>query len=110
MKHAEATTASVILEREGDVLRMIVEDDGHGFDADGALAGTADWGRFGLIGMCERLALVGGSLTIESEPGSGTTQPDLTVVGEAERGGRAEKYALTDQAVRLTLSAVQQIH
>ncbi|HEX2833921.1 MAG TPA: CheR family methyltransferase [Thermoanaerobaculia bacterium] len=72
LKHAEATTASIILEREGDTLRMIVEDDGHGFDADGALAGTAARGRFGLIGMRERLALVGGSLTIEAASGSGT--------------------------------------
>jgi two-component system CheB/CheR fusion protein len=73
LKHAEATTASIILEREGETLRMIVEDDGRGFDAEGALAGTAARGRFGLIGMRERLALVRGSLAIESEPDSGTT-------------------------------------
>jgi len=73
LKHAEAKTASIILEREGDTLRMIVEDDGLGFDADGVLSGTVARGRFGLIGMRERLALVGGSLAFESEPGSGTT-------------------------------------
>jgi two-component system CheB/CheR fusion protein len=73
LKHAEATTASIILERDGDALRMIIEDDGRGFDADQAFAGTIARGRFGLIGMRERLTLVNGSLTIESEPGSGAT-------------------------------------
>jgi len=73
LKHAEAATASIILEREGDTLRIIIEDDGRGFEADQALAGTVARGRFGLIGMRERLTLVNGSLNIESEPGTGTT-------------------------------------
>ena len=71
-KHASASTVSVILEREGDALRIIVEDDGRGFDGDAALRGTAARGRFGLLGMRERLAIVGGTLDIESQPGSGT--------------------------------------
>ncbi len=73
LKHAGASTVSVILEREGHSLRMIVEDDGQGFDADAVLTGIAMRGRFGLLGMRERLALVDGSLAIESEAGSGTT-------------------------------------
>ncbi len=72
-KHSGAKTVSVIVERDPGALRMIVEDDGRGFDGDGALAGEAARGRFGLLGMRERLALVGGSFHIESEPGSGTT-------------------------------------
>ena len=72
-KHAAAATVSVILEREGDTLRLIVEDDGKGFDADAALLESAGGGRFGLLGMRERLALVGGTLEVESQPGSGTT-------------------------------------
>lgn len=71
-RHASASRVSVILEREGDALRVIVEDDGQGFDGDGALRGNAARGRFGLLGMRERLALVGGTLDIESQPGSGT--------------------------------------
>ena len=72
-KHSGAKTASVIVEREGDALRMIVEDDGRGFDGDNALDGEPVRGRFGLLGMRERLALLGGAMHIESEPGSGTT-------------------------------------
>jgi chemotaxis family two-component system sensor kinase Cph1 len=69
-KHAEARTVSVIVERQEHLLRVIVEDDGKGFSEVDNAAGRA---RFGLIGMRERLALVGGALTIESQPERGTT-------------------------------------
>lgn len=72
-KHARASTVSVIVDREGDSLRMIVEDDGHGFDVDSMLQSAGATGRFGLVGMRERLALVGGSLLIESDPEGSTT-------------------------------------
>ena len=48
---------------------MVVEDDGRGFDA----AGTDRHASLGLRSMSERAALVGGTLEVESEPGSGTT-------------------------------------
>lgn len=72
-KHAESSTVSIIVEREGNLLRMIIEDDGRGFDVEGMLQRALSTGRFGILGMRERLALVGGSLLVESEPGSGTT-------------------------------------
>lgn len=72
-KHAGASTASVIVERHGDALRTIIEDNGHGFDSEGALDGMAPRGRFGLLGMRERLTMVHGSLHLESQAGSGTT-------------------------------------
>jgi signal transduction histidine kinase len=51
---------------EGSV-KAVVEDDGQGFDPAGADGG------YGLVGMRERLALLGGRLRIESSPGAGTT-------------------------------------
>jgi PAS domain S-box-containing protein len=69
-KHAGATRVSVILERTSRELRMIVEDNGGGFDADSTRAAHAG---MGLLGMRERARLVGGSLEIESSPGAGTT-------------------------------------
>jgi signal transduction histidine kinase len=48
---------------------LAIEDDGRGFDPDEVPAN----GHTGLAGMRERLHLVGGSLTIESSPGQGTT-------------------------------------
>jgi two-component system sensor histidine kinase UhpB len=69
LKHAGASTASLVLECRGGSLRIIVEDNGKGFDAD-LPAGA---GRFGLAGMRERLAALGGTLAIDSRIGAGTT-------------------------------------
>ena len=71
LKHAEARSVSVVLERYDGELRVVVEDDGKGFDQQ-APREPGDAG-LGLSGMRERLALLGGSLTIESTPGFGTT-------------------------------------
>lgn len=67
-KHARAGRVAVVLTRLGDEATAVVEDDGGGFDP-----ATAGKGRLGLVGMRERLALVGGTLEVESAPGSGTT-------------------------------------
>ena len=50
----------------------MVEDDGRGFDAESTAARRPN-GRLGLLGMRERVALVGGTLTVESGAGRGTT-------------------------------------
>jgi PAS domain S-box-containing protein len=69
-KHAHASHVEIILDRRGDQVSLIVEDDGVGFDLVGM---DADRRGFGLLGMQERAALVGASLEIESAPGEGTT-------------------------------------
>ena len=72
LKHAQARRVNVVLQRSSGHVSATVEDDGRGFDSDAGadpVAGT----RLGIIGMRERAALVGGSLTIESTPGRGTT-------------------------------------
>ena len=68
-KYSRARRIEVILERRADAVRLVIEDDGIGFDAGGGANGRG----FGLVGMRERAALVGGSLEIESAPGQGTT-------------------------------------
>jgi signal transduction histidine kinase len=73
LRHACASRLSVILEVKGDTVRMIVEDDGDGFDQERVQSGTGASGQFGLVGMRERLALVHGTLDVESTPGHGTT-------------------------------------
>jgi two-component system, NarL family, sensor histidine kinase UhpB len=75
LKHAAARTVSVLLERRADALRLIVEDDGKGFEpeANGLDRPHSDGRpRLGLSGIRERLALVGGTMTLESASGSGT--------------------------------------
>jgi PAS domain S-box-containing protein len=67
-RHAQATRVSVVVERNAGQLICIVEDDGIGFSV-----GATDLGRMGLESMRERVTLVGGTLDLESTPGTGTT-------------------------------------
>jgi signal transduction histidine kinase len=73
LKHAQATDVSLIVERRADAVQLIVEDDGIGFDRAAAQRSAYATRRLGLIGMQERVAQLGGALTIESELGRGTT-------------------------------------
>ena len=66
-RHAAAETASLVVQRDAGRVRLIVEDDGRGFEPS-----VETSGRFGLQGMRERVALLGGSITVESAPGKGT--------------------------------------
>jgi signal transduction histidine kinase len=68
LKHAGASRVSILLTRRDGSAAAIVEDDGSGFDP----SATSDDG-LGLVGMRERVGLVGGRLRIESTSGSGTT-------------------------------------
>ncbi len=71
-QHAGAKRIDVKLERSDDSIRLIVEDDGEGFEVDAVASDARESGRFGLVGMRERARLLGGALYIESEPGIGT--------------------------------------
>ena len=68
-RHAQATHLDVLLERRGDQFVTIIEDNGVGFDTEAATKS----GRLGLFGMRERAEMLGGTLTIESYAGAGTT-------------------------------------
>jgi signal transduction histidine kinase len=67
VKHAHARHVGILLARENDNMGAVIEDDGHGFDANGARAG------FGLQGMSERVILLGGPVRVELGAGSGTS-------------------------------------
>ncbi len=72
-KHSGARRASVVLQRVGENVQGIVEDDGCGFDTGKARFASKKGQRLGLLGIEERLGLVGGSLNVESTPGRGAT-------------------------------------
>jgi PAS domain S-box-containing protein len=68
-RHAQARSAAVLLWSDAKSLTLRIEDQGVGFDPGTKLAlGSSS----GLLGMRERATLLGGRLTIESQPGSGT--------------------------------------
>jgi signal transduction histidine kinase len=69
-RHAKARAVTVEVGREGAMLDLVVRDDGVGFDAEAVLDRASG---LGLHGMRERVALLGGSVEIESSPGHGTT-------------------------------------
>jgi signal transduction histidine kinase len=73
VRHAEAKRVGVILGVSGNDVTMIIEDDGRGFGWDESEPGRHPARRLGLLGIRERMALVGGSLEVESAPGEGTT-------------------------------------
>jgi len=66
--HAKAHNVRVVLEQADGRLKLTVTDDGCGFDPS-TLQGNL---HFGLLGMRERAEMLGGSLSIESQPGRGT--------------------------------------
>ena len=67
VKHAQAKHVSIVLTRRHGSISAVIEDDGRGFSA------GSEGNGLGLLGMRERIALVGGRLDVESSPGSGTT-------------------------------------
>jgi signal transduction histidine kinase len=67
VKHARASRVSVLLTRKSNSVTAVIEDDGAGFEP-----GRVGEDGLGLLGMRERVALVGGRIDVESRPGAGT--------------------------------------
>jgi two-component system NarL family sensor kinase len=65
--HAKASHVSVDLTSDSEAITLVVEDDGCGFNPE-----AIPQGHYGLVGLNERVRLLGGTLTIESTPSEGT--------------------------------------
>ena len=72
-RHAAAHSVGLVLETRRGSVTLIIEDDGRGFDVASCMTHTQNDRCLGVFGMRERATLLGGTLTIESTPGSGTT-------------------------------------
>ena len=70
VRHAQASVIEVTLHYDAHTLQLSMDDDGEGFTYDAAA--FAEGGHFGLQGMRERAAEIGGTLQVASEPGKGT--------------------------------------
>lgn len=83
-RHARASRVDVDIQKLPDGICMKIKDDGKSFCVERALHSRADE-RLGLLGMRERLEMVGGSFAIESAPGQGTTVLARIPLGNAAR-------------------------
>lgn len=68
MRHAQAHTVEISLSLEGQVMCLMIADDGAGFEQSRDRATS-----FGLVGMRERVLMLGGRFELDSAPGEGTT-------------------------------------
>ncbi|MDO8689991.1 MAG: GAF domain-containing sensor histidine kinase, partial [Dehalococcoidia bacterium] len=87
-KHAGARTVTIRLQREGNVIRMSVADDGRGFDVNAFYSSDGRQHSLGLVGMQERATLMGGAFLISSEKGQGTSVTVEVTVDTLAAGGK----------------------
>jgi signal transduction histidine kinase len=72
-RHANADHVSIMLEHQENQIMIIVDDDGQGFDIQEVLKSHSMRNHLGIYGMQERVELLGGVFTVESQAGEGTT-------------------------------------
>ena len=81
-KHSESKKVTVTMTQEGQDVRLEVRDWGIGFDPE-----SVEKGHFGVEGIRQRVRLLGGRLTIESTPGSGTLVQVVVPIVERQNEG-----------------------
>ena len=81
-KHSQSKKVTVTMTQEGQDVRLEVRDWGIGFDPE-----SVEKGHFGLEGIRQRVRLVGGRLTIESTPESGTLVQVVVPILERQNDG-----------------------
>jgi len=72
-RHSQANEAGIKVEFEQSKVKITVSDNGKGFNLPEKIEGLTRHGKLGLTGMYERAQLIGGRLTLQSNPGSGTS-------------------------------------
>jgi signal transduction histidine kinase len=108
VRHADATRVSIVLELDEGTVRLIVEDNGKGFEWP---VSSDNNGRrpLGLLGMRERVALAGGEVVVETRAGGGTTifiTIPLSEIDDVEEsdsrapGGRSSDHPIIRSSVR----------
>ena len=72
VKHADASQVQVQVAKVGDSVRMVVHDDGRGFDPKAFRSGEREKNSLGLASFRERADLLGGQFRCQTSPGNGT--------------------------------------
>jgi signal transduction histidine kinase len=111
-KHAKAPIISVSVNRQDDVVVVVISDNGVGFDAKAAEENAMGrGGHLGMINLKERSELLGGTLRIESAPGRGTAITavvPLTPAAVTVQGKRVSKRQSSGETTKLE-AAVQRM-
>ena len=107
VKHANASSVTIRIAKDGDDrLRLTVSDDGDGFDPT-----EVPRGHLGLLGMRQRIDLVGGELDVESAAGKGTTIDAVVPLGDPPRpndvGPTAPSAGFTQCSTPLNVDPMQ---
>lgn len=72
IRHSGGDRVEVVLDVTRDNVRLVIRDDGKGFDVDAIMA-EQNPTHYGLLGMRERAELIGGKLSVQSAPDAGTS-------------------------------------
>jgi PAS domain S-box-containing protein len=95
VRHAQGRQVKVELRQHSRVLELVIQDDGIGFDVRAARKRAKKGAGFGLLGMEERVLLVGGEIKIKSTPKDGTTvRARLPISSSLSRRKRVKKEGI----------------
>jgi len=108
LKHAQASCARVCLLRDGEHLRVIVEDNGVGFAPDKLGAAPGKMEGFGLFSIRERLNYFGGRMEIESTPGE-VTRVTLSLPLRLDKKERPSRMATPTPVIVAPLPAASKV-
>jgi signal transduction histidine kinase len=95
-RHAQASRAEVRIQKQAQGIVMKIRDNGKSFSVDGALR-VKGGKHLGLLGMRERLEMVGGTFCVESAPGQGTTIVAEIPFDKARKSRRHKSGKTTSQ-------------
>ena len=93
-KHAQAKNVHIVLDMQEDRIITVIEDDGRGFDADYVLRHGGKGRAWGILGIRERTALMGGTFNITSQFGKGTRLEIVIPTDQSRWGDSALDSAL----------------
>ena len=90
-RHAHASYIKVVVQKRSRTMTMEITDNGRGFEVDRVLIAKGN-NRLGVLGMRERVQMVGGQVTLESTPGSGTNiRAEIPVANGPLRRGHSHQ-------------------
>jgi len=100
IKHADAKNVYIQLFIEGDMINAVIKDDGKGFDIEAALKSDGERQTLGILGIKERVDLLGGTFSIASRSGDGT-QLSIKVPAAYLESGKTEVVLLKEKELNI---------